>query len=138
MKKKTKGFTLVELIAVIAVLAIIAVIVIPNVLGYIKSTEQAKIKNEATIMVQIAYRQQAEGGIDLSNKSSPVRLYDLLQLYDNEKYIGYSVSSPEAAWNDLGVMTMLQQLIEISNMPVKDIPIKNGKLPQVNGQAVLN
>lgn len=137
MKKKRKGFTLIELIAVVAILAIIAVIIIPNVLGYIKSSEQTKIKNEASIMVQIAYRQQAAGEISFSD-ANVVKVYDLIRLYSDKDYVGDSVSNPEQIWTDLGLMTTLRQLIEITDMQVKEIPIKDGKLPQINGQAILN
>lgn len=47
LKKKKKGFTLVELIAVIAILAILAAIIVPRVANYTTNATSAKQKTNA-------------------------------------------------------------------------------------------
>ena len=73
MRKKSKGFTLVELLAVIVILAIILVIAIPQILKTINSSRLAAIKSSAELLVNEAEKQymidqteSANTGDDLS------------------------------------------------------------------------
>lgn len=47
MKRKNKGFTLIEIIVVLVIIAILAVITIPVVMGYVEDAEDTKIINKA-------------------------------------------------------------------------------------------
>ena len=54
MKKKKKGFTLVELLAVIVILAIILVIAVPQIMNVIKSARLSSIKDSAILIAEEA------------------------------------------------------------------------------------
>ncbi|MDD6272838.1 MAG: prepilin-type N-terminal cleavage/methylation domain-containing protein [bacterium] len=66
MKKISKGFTLVELLAVIAILAILVIIAIPNVLGMFNNARK-KIYNSSTRMIiSRAENYYVESSLDFS------------------------------------------------------------------------
>ncbi|MDQ0148287.1 prepilin-type N-terminal cleavage/methylation domain-containing protein [Eubacterium multiforme] len=54
MKKKKKGFTLIELIAVIAILAILAAIAVPRVIQYVDKSKRVAVQTEATTIYNAA------------------------------------------------------------------------------------
>lgn len=54
MKKKKKGFTLIELIAVIAILAILAVVAVPRVIQYVDKSKKVAIQTEASTIYNAA------------------------------------------------------------------------------------
>lgn len=54
MKKKKKGFTLIELIAVIAILAVLAVVAVPRVIKYVDRSKKVAIQTEASTIYNAA------------------------------------------------------------------------------------
>lgn len=52
MKKKQKGFTLVEVIVVLVILAIMAAILIPSLIGYIDKANENTIKSDTKSIAQ--------------------------------------------------------------------------------------
>ncbi|MBZ9608719.1 type II secretion system GspH family protein [Clostridium estertheticum] len=60
IKKKKKGFTLIELIAVIAILAILGAILVPKITGYSDSAKKAKAISDAKIIVNAAAAYNAD------------------------------------------------------------------------------
>ncbi len=54
VKKKKKGFTLIELIAVIAILAVLAVIAVPRVISYVDKSKKVAIQTTATTIYNAA------------------------------------------------------------------------------------
>lgn len=67
LKKKKKGFTLVELIAVIAILAILAAIIVPRVANYTASATSAKSLANAKTLAQAVEMYQTDKGITVDD-----------------------------------------------------------------------
>lgn len=68
VKKKKKGFTLIELIAVIAILAVLAVIAVPRVISYVEKSKKVAIQTEATTIYNAAEAAYNDGKLtDASN-----------------------------------------------------------------------
>ena len=51
LKKKKKGFTLIELMAVIAIIAILAAVLVPTVTGYINRSKKTAVVTQARTVV---------------------------------------------------------------------------------------
>ncbi|MGN0648297.1 MAG: type II secretion system protein [Oscillospiraceae bacterium] len=52
MRRRTKGFTLIELIVVIAVIGVLAAILVPAMLGYIKKSKQTQANENARVIYE--------------------------------------------------------------------------------------
>ncbi|GAA0858388.1 hypothetical protein GCM10008916_15980 [Clostridium nitritogenes] len=61
MKKKDKGFTLIELIAVVAIIAILASIIVPRVISYVHKSRQVAIQTEAKTIYTTAEQAYNDG-----------------------------------------------------------------------------
>ena len=61
MKKKDKGFTLIELIAVVAITAILASIIVPRVISYVHKSRQVAIQTEAKTIYTTAEQAYNDG-----------------------------------------------------------------------------
>lgn len=89
MKKKKKGFTLIELIAVIAILAVLAAIAVPRVISYVEKSKKVAIQTEAATIYNAAEAAYNDG-----------RLKDIT---DSTKF------------NDMDVKTAIMELKSTSN-----------------------
>lgn len=56
INKKRKGFTLIELIVVIAVLAVLTLLIVPNITGYIESSQKVTCQDNINTIMR-AYKQ---------------------------------------------------------------------------------
>lgn len=61
MKRKDKGFTLIELIAVVAIIAILASIIVPRVISYVHKSRQVTIQTEAKTIYTTAEQAYNDG-----------------------------------------------------------------------------
>lgn len=61
MKKKKKGFTLIELISVVAIIAILSSIIVPKVIVYIEKTRKVAIQTEAKTIYTAAQQAYSNG-----------------------------------------------------------------------------
>lgn len=61
VKKKKKGFTLIELIAVIAILAVLAVIAVPRVISYVDKSKKVAIQTQASTIYNAAEASYNDG-----------------------------------------------------------------------------
>lgn len=84
LKKKGKGFTLVELIVVIVVIAIIAAIAIPRITSFQDSARKARIQSEHRELVTAAQMYIANDA-DPTNAYKKIKAIDDLGSYMNLK-----------------------------------------------------
>ena len=70
MKKKKRGFTLVELLAVIVILAVILVIAVPRIMSVIKDAKLGSIESTAKLIASTAesrYESKKALGLDVGD-----------------------------------------------------------------------
>lgn len=102
--KKTKGFTLIELIIVIAIIGILALIIIPQVIGYTNKARNGTDVSDAKTLISAISTYNAEQGalpsggnvIDLTNDNT---LNTLTSYKDNT--INDALTSINSADNSL-------------------------------------
>ena len=82
MKKKKKGFTLIELIAVIAILAILAAIAVPRVISYVDKSKRVAVQTEATTIYNAAEAAYNDGKIVAADKKAFDALYTKLAIFE--------------------------------------------------------
>ncbi|MDQ0461282.1 type IV pilin protein [Clostridium sardiniense] len=70
VKKKKKGFTLIELIAVIAILAVLAVIAVPRVISYVDKSKKVAIQTTATTIYNAAEAAYNDGRLKTATDGS--------------------------------------------------------------------
>lgn len=87
-KSKSKGFTLIEIIAVIAIIGILAAVLIPNITGYINEARKVKVVNQArkvvTAVESLNVKLATKIGKDSTEKISvaKLKLGDFIQKED--------------------------------------------------------
>lgn len=134
MKKKKKGFTLIELIAVIAILAILAVIAVPRVIKYVDKSKQVAIQTEASTIYNAAEAAYNDGR--LKNNDSPLvggtgaKSFDDVTVSNAVAALkSQDLLSGETKVNKLGADRTLKNLKAIMNTNVNNITYdKDGNL----------
>ena len=79
IRKKKKGFTLVELMAVVAIIAILAVVLVPTVSGYINRSKKVAIVSQVRI---------ALGAVETYNATASTPIADTKTVSDAVTAIG--------------------------------------------------
>ncbi len=76
MKKKKKGFTLIELIAVIAILAVLAVVAVPRVITYVDKSKKVAVQTEASTIYNTAEAAYNDGRLKSGDKAISAKDFD--------------------------------------------------------------
>ncbi len=128
MKKKKKGFTLIELIAVIAILAILAVIAVPRVISYVEKSKKVAIQTEATTIYNAAEASYNNGTLDgVTSSDSFNKATVTAVVADLEKDNLLNSGDKDVA--KLGTATTLNDLKGLMNADVNTITYnKDGNL----------
>ncbi|WP_024613240.1 type II secretion system protein [Clostridium sp. Ade.TY] len=120
MKKKKKGFTLIELIAVIAILAILAVIAVPRVISYVEKSKKVAIQTEATTIYNAAEASYNNGTLDgVTSSDSFNKATVTAVVADLEKDNLLNSGDKDVA--KLGTATTLNDLKGLMNADVNEI-----------------
>lgn len=106
LRKKKKGFTLIELMAVIAIIAILAAVLVPTVSGYINRSKKTAIITECRTVMN---------AIETYNASS------LTEINMNDTTVATAIATGELK------ALAAEELIEIEKIP----HIKNATLADV-------
>lgn len=138
MKKKKKGFTLIELIAVIAILAVLAAIAVPRVIKYVEKSKKVAIQTEAATIYNAAEAAYNAGRLT-KGKDSNVSLVTEGAPFDK---VGLKAAVDGLKSNDLlsgdteltkfgGEISNLGQLKTIMNANLDDIKLNGDNLAEL-------
>lgn len=124
MKKKKKGFTLIELIAVIAILAVLAVIAVPRVISYVEKSKKVAIQTEASTIYNAAEAAYNDGRLKVGDKK-----FDAITVTEAVTALkSQDLLSGDTNFDKLGSDRTLKNLKDIMNTDVNNI--------QINGDGV--
>lgn len=122
VKKKKKGFTLIELIAVIAILAVLAVIAVPRVISYVDKSKRVAVQTEATTIYNAAEASYNNGtleGVSSSSTFDSAKVKDVVADLEKDNLL----NSGSADIAKLGTVSTMTELKKIMNANETDITL---------------
>lgn len=129
MKKKKKGFTLIELIAVVAILAILAAVAVPRVIKYVDKSKRVAVQTEASTVynaAEAAYNdgklEAAKGQTDPKNKFDEIKVSDAVTTLENEDLLSNKDVSKLGEIGKTGTLGDLKNIIKANEA---DIQVNN-------------
>ena len=117
-RRKSKGFTLIEIIAVIAIIGILSAAILPNVNGYIKEAKKVKVVDQCRKVVMAAESYRLRYNVLQNN----------IQVSDMKIKDGVSKYLNEVTLSNLPSETTLEQCYRIVNGAEFDIEGDNDML----------
>ncbi|MBY0754572.1 type II secretion system GspH family protein [Clostridium sardiniense] len=72
LKKKKKGFTLIELIAVVAIIGILASVLVPKINGYMQEAKKTKVMDQSrkVLLAVESYNMKNDKPVDINNTNT--------------------------------------------------------------------
>ncbi|MGG7159962.1 prepilin-type N-terminal cleavage/methylation domain-containing protein [Clostridium baratii] len=128
MKKKKKGFTLIELIAVVAILAILAAVAVPRVIKYVDKSKRVAVQTEASTIynaAEAAYNDgklgQTTSGTGGKNNFDDIKVSDAVNTLKGEDLLSNADTSKLGTAKD-GNLAGLKEIISANEA---DIQVNN-------------
>lgn len=143
MKKKKKGFTLIELIAVIAILAILAVVAVPRVIKYVDKSKKVAVQTEAATIYNAAEAAYNDGKLTTGNVVKDANNNVTNFVKTSKDLDTLSIENAVKSLEDQDLLSANTNLEKFGNFKTSDLKelkkIINAKTDdiQVNSQGVL-
>ncbi|MEG1482218.1 prepilin-type N-terminal cleavage/methylation domain-containing protein [Clostridium sp.] len=132
MKKKRKGFTLIELIAVVAILAILAAVAVPRVITYVNKSKRVAVQTEASTIYnasEAAYNDgkltAATGATTEKDKFDNITVADAVEQLTSENLLSNADTSKLGTVAETGTLANLKAIINADEANI-----------QVNGNGI--
>ncbi|MGL4570688.1 MAG: type IV pilin protein [Clostridium sp.] len=132
MKKKRKGFTLIELIAVVAILAILAGVAVPRVITYVNKSKRVAVQTEASTIYnasEAAYNDgkltAATGATKEQDKFDNITVANAVTKLTDENLLSNADTSKLGTVAETGTLSDLKKIINANEANI-----------QVNGDGV--
>lgn len=123
MKKKKKGFTLIELIAVVAILAILAAVAVPRVIKYVDKSKRVAVQTEASTVYNAAEAAYNDGklGETTSGKSNfdALEVSKVVKTLEGEDLLSNSDVSKLGTVGTSGTLGDLKQIIKANEASIQ-------------------
>lgn len=125
MKKKKKGFTLIELIAVVAILAILAAVAVPRVIKYVDKSKRVAVQTQASTIYNAAEAAYNDGKLTITNTTGGKNNFDDMKVSDIVKTLKDEDLLSNTDTSKLGTDMTLGKLKEIISANEADIQVDN-------------
>ena len=125
MKKKKKGFTLIELIAVVAILAILAAVAVPRVIKYVDKSKRVAVQTQASTIYNAAEAAYNDGKLKITDTTGGKNNLDNMKVSDVVNDLKEQDLLSNADTSKLGTDITLGKLKEIISANEADIQVNN-------------
>ena len=126
MKKKKKGFTLIELIAVVAILAILAAVAVPRVIKYVDKSKRVAVQTEASTVYNAAEAAYNDGKLEIGTNTTCVKnTFDDIEVSKAVETLKNEDLLSNTDISKLGTAKNLAELKKIISANEADIQVNN-------------